>query len=128
MSTTSSAVSALDSSNSRPTTSPDHHPTVIVVVIVLCGGVFLAFVVATLLFWFLKRRRKTKRTHEEIDVLHADKHRKVKEEIIKGPHGMEAVVVTVEDDAHVDGRIIKEDGKEKLHEGTLVIEPGQASS
>ncbi|KAI5650144.1 hypothetical protein M9H77_36149 [Catharanthus roseus] len=85
-----------------PPLPPNHHPTIIIVVIVSCGGLlFLACLFA--LWCFLKKREKKtdiERTHDEI--LKVDEHLKIKEKIEEGPHGKETVVLSVEDDVHME--------------------------
>lgn len=44
---------------------------------------------------------------QETDIKHVDEHLKVKEGIVQGPHGAEAVVLSFEDDVHVVEEIKK---------------------
>ncbi|KAM1005561.1 hypothetical protein ACFX11_002495 [Malus domestica] len=44
---------------------------------------------------------------QETNFIHIDKHRKMKEAIVEGPNGPQAVVLSVEDDVHVDEEIRK---------------------
>ncbi|KAM1793703.1 hypothetical protein ACFX11_034259 [Malus domestica] len=70
-----------------PSPTPDNHPTVIVI----------------------------KKTIQETDFIHINKHRKIKEAIVEGPNGPQAVVLSVEDDVRIDEEIRK---KETIsHEG-----------
>ena len=57
------------------------------------------------MFCFIKRRKK--KSSEEMEILHVDEHRKIKEEIVSGPFGQEVTVVTVEDDVHIDAEVKK---------------------
>ena len=52
-------------------------------------------------------QRKKKKKTQETDVIHFDEHRRVNETIVPGPFGRNTVVVTVEDDVHIDEEIIK---------------------
>lgn len=89
---------------------PDNCPTVIVVVFISLGGVFFLAFLAAALFCFLKRRKK--KNVKETDIIHVDEHKKIEEQIIEGPHGkVEAVVLSVEDDIHVDEDIRKNETK-----------------
>ena len=51
---------------------------------------------------------------QETDVIHFDEHKKIREAVVEGPHGMETVVLSVEDDIHFDGGKKK---SEKVGEG-----------
>lgn len=45
-------------------------------------------------------------------MIHVDEHKKIKEQIVEGPHGkLEAVVLSVEDDIHVDEVIGKKENE-----------------
>ncbi|EXB70694.1 hypothetical protein L484_023880 [Morus notabilis] len=92
--------------------SPDNHPTVIVIVFISVGGVFFLAFLAAALFCFLKKRKK--RTVQETDIIHFNEHKKIKEAIVEGPHGIETVVLSVEDDIHIDEEKQK---NEKVGEG-----------
>ncbi|PON99688.1 Concanavalin A-like lectin/glucanase domain containing protein [Trema orientale] len=93
--------------------SPDNHPTVIVIVFISVGGVlFLAFLAASL-FCFLKKRKKRTAVQEN-EIVHFKEHKKVTEAIVEGRHGPEAVVLSVEDDVHIEEEIVK---SEKVGEG-----------
>ncbi|PIN10878.1 hypothetical protein CDL12_16527 [Handroanthus impetiginosus] len=83
--------------------------TVIIVVFVSLGCVcFVGFCLFAL--WFLIRRR-CKKMEKETDIIHADEHFRVKKDVMKGPHGSEAVVVSIEKDKRFDEEIIKNEGK-----------------
>ncbi|KAL3334729.1 hypothetical protein AABB24_031120 [Solanum stoloniferum] len=59
---------------------------------------------------YLKKKKKENKTTliEETEVKHVDKNMRVKENIVKGPHGKpESVVVSMEEDCHVDDDIIR---------------------
>lgn len=71
---------------------------------------------------------------QETDIIHVDKHLKVKEGIVQGPHGPEAVVLSVEDDVHVVEEIKKNEnfveGKhvKSTHNISSALEEGTSSS
>jgi len=80
-------------------TQSNNSPIVIVVVVVCAGGLALLSLFTFVLFcFFQKRKEKT----QETDVMHIDEHIKGKETIVPGPFGQQAVVISVEDDVHVD--------------------------
>jgi len=56
------------------------------------------------LFCCVQRRKKKT---QEVEVIHFDEHKTVKETIVPGPFGRNTVVVTVEDDVHIDEEIKK---------------------
>ncbi|XP_052201509.1 protein TRACHEARY ELEMENT DIFFERENTIATION-RELATED 7-like [Diospyros lotus] len=94
-----------------PSPSDNGSTTVIVIVFVSFGGLlFLAFL-AVALCCFIKKRKKMV---QETDIVHVDERLKVKEAIVPGPHGPQAVVLSVEEDVHVGEEILK---KEKSLEG-----------
>ncbi|KAI5311916.1 hypothetical protein L3X38_041089 [Prunus dulcis] len=98
-----------------PSPSPDNNPTVIIIVFISLGSVFfLAFLAFALLCWIKRRKKKT---IQETDIIHIDKHRKIKEQIVEGPYGPQAVVLSVEDDVHIDEEIRKNEtiGHKGLH-------------
>ncbi|KAI5394056.1 hypothetical protein KIW84_060955 [Lathyrus oleraceus] len=80
-------------------TQPNSSPTVLVVVVVCAGGLVLLFLFAFALYSFFQKRNE--RT-QETDIIHIDEHKKGKETITPGPFGQQAVVISVEDDVHVD--------------------------
>lgn len=88
-----------------PAPPNNHHPTVIVIVFISLGGVFFLAFLAAALFCFLKKRNK--KTVQETDLIHIDEHKKVKEAIVEGPHGSEVVMISVEDDIHIDEEVMK---------------------
>ncbi|XP_068322491.1 protein TRACHEARY ELEMENT DIFFERENTIATION-RELATED 7A-like [Pyrus communis] len=96
-----------------PSPSPDNNPTVIVIVFISFGSVFFLAFLAVSLLCFIKRRKK--KTIQETNFIHIDKHRKMKEAIVEGPNGPQAVVLSVEDDVHVDEEIRK--NETIAHEG-----------
>ncbi|KAK6115006.1 hypothetical protein DH2020_007275 [Rehmannia glutinosa] len=120
-----------------PPTSPDDGPIVIIVIFVSFGCIFfLAFFMFAL--WCLIKKRKKKTVEvEETDVIRTDKHRKVKEAIVQGPHGPQVVVLSIEEDKHTQKQIIKNEKveeKKQMHakSGELIatdhIEAGESSS
>lgn len=52
------------------------------------------------------QKRKKKKT-QQADIVHIDEHKKVTETIVPGPFGKPTVVISVEDDVHVDEVIKK---------------------
>ncbi|KAL8132892.1 protein TRACHEARY ELEMENT DIFFERENTIATION-RELATED 7A [Apium graveolens] len=88
----------------------DSDSTVIVVFVSLGGFCFLAFVLFALCC-FIKYRKKAS---QEADNVRVDEHVKIKEDIVEGPHGTKAVVLTIEDDVHIEEDIRK---NEKFGEG-----------
>jgi len=76
------------------------------------GGLFFLAFLAAAVFCCIKRKKK--KTVEETDIIHVDEHRKVNEAIIEGPHGSQAVILSIEDDVHID-EVIKKN--EKFGEG-----------
>ncbi|XP_062097295.1 protein TRACHEARY ELEMENT DIFFERENTIATION-RELATED 7A-like [Humulus lupulus] len=93
--------------------SPDNHPTVIVIVFISVGGVFFLAFFAAALFCFLKRKKKTV---QKTKLVHFDEHEKVTKAIVEGRHGTEAVVLSVEDDVHIEEEVLKsEKVGESLH-------------
>lgn len=75
-------------------------------------------------------QRKKKKKTQETDVIHFDEHKSVKETIVPGPFGRNTVVVTVEDDVHIDAEINKsEKVGHNLHaKSSSPPEPDQATS
>lgn len=83
-----------------PPPPPGHHSTIIVVIFVSLGGLlFLAFL-AIALCYLIKKRKK--RAIQETDVVRIDEHVRVQEAIIQGPHGAQAVILSIEEDEHVE--------------------------
>lgn len=76
------------------------------------GGVFFLAFLAAALFCFLKKKKK--KTVHEAEVVHFDEHKKVTEAIVEGRHGPKAVVLSVEDDVHIEEEMVK---SEKVGEG-----------
>ncbi|KFK24286.1 hypothetical protein AALP_AAs62367U000400 [Arabis alpina] len=100
----------------RPKPTPDHDTTVTVVVFVSLGCVlflvFLAFVICFLI------KKKSKKHSEKTETVRVDEHFKMKESIVEGPHGSEAVVISVEDDVHIEDMTRKGE-KEVGKDGTI---------
>lgn len=93
--------------STQPSPSPQlssspspNNPIVIVIVMVSVGGLALLSLLAFALFCFFQKTKK--KTTQETDVIHIDKHKKGKETIVPCPFGKQAVVIEVEDDVHVD--------------------------
>ncbi|KAL8110592.1 uncharacterized protein LOC141672984 [Apium graveolens] len=84
---------------------PGHHShTVIVVIFVSLGGIFFLAFLSVALFCFLKKKKKTV---QETDIVKIDEHLTIKEAIIPGPHGPQTVILSVEDDIHIQEDIRK---------------------
>ncbi|KAL4271429.1 hypothetical protein GQ457_13G010560 [Hibiscus cannabinus] len=101
--------------------------TVIIVVFFSCGGFFLLACAVVVLYCFLKRKKKV----EETDLVHVDERLKVKEAIVPGPHGPQAVILGIEDDVHVTEDIVKTEKVERrsiLEGNPKVLETGAAFS
>ncbi|KAJ7959239.1 proline-rich receptor-like protein kinase PERK10 [Quillaja saponaria] len=98
-----------------PPSDPDNNPRVIVLVIVFVslGAIFFLAFLAFSLCCLIKRRKK-KSTVQETNIIHVDEDRKVREAIVPGPHGPTAVILSIEDDVHIDEEIRK---NEKFGQG-----------
>ncbi|GFP80208.1 hypothetical protein PHJA_000164200 [Phtheirospermum japonicum] len=67
---------------------------------------------------------KKKKSEQDIEIIRGDEHFKAKEDIVKGPSGSQAVVLTIEDDKRFEGEIMKKEKKQR----TLDIIAGSSSS
>jgi len=81
-------------------TQSNNSPVVIVVVVVCAGGLALLSLFTFVLFCCFQKRKEKKT--QETNIIHIDEHKKGKETIVPGPFGQQAVVISVEDDVHVD--------------------------
>ncbi|XP_047983775.1 protein TRACHEARY ELEMENT DIFFERENTIATION-RELATED 7A-like [Salvia hispanica] len=99
-----------------PPPSPDNGPTVVIVVFASFGCFFFAAFCCFALWCFIKKRRE-KKTVNETDIVRTDEHIRVKEAIVQGPNGPELVVLSIEDDKHIQEEIIKNEKMEmkQLH-------------
>ncbi|KAL0314415.1 UNVERIFIED_CONTAM: protein TRACHEARY ELEMENT DIFFERENTIATION-RELATED 6 [Sesamum angustifolium] len=81
------------------------------------------FTVAFCLFalWFKKRKKKAV---QETEIIRTDKHLRVKEAIVEGPHGPETVVLSIEEDKHTEEEIVK---NEKVEGKDMVSKSGQTT-
>ncbi|KAL0351579.1 UNVERIFIED_CONTAM: protein TRACHEARY ELEMENT DIFFERENTIATION-RELATED 7A [Sesamum calycinum] len=105
-----------------PPLSPDNGPTVIVIVFISFGSVFfVAFCLFAL--WCLIKKRK-KKAVQETEIVRTDKHLRVKEAIVEGPHGPETVVLSIEEDKHTEEEIVK---NEKVEGKDMVSKSGQTT-
>ncbi|KAL3845445.1 hypothetical protein ACJIZ3_002848 [Penstemon smallii] len=117
-----------------PPPSSDDGPTVIVVVFVSFGFIFFV-ALGFFALWCIITKRK-KKTVQETDLISADEHLRVKEAIVEGPHGPQTVVLSVEDDKHIEEKIMKNEelgGKSHMHAKsgevkTIDLEAGESSS
>ncbi|GFP80213.1 hypothetical protein PHJA_000164700 [Phtheirospermum japonicum] len=62
--------------------------------------------------WFLIKMKK-KKSEQDIEIIRGDEHFKAKEDIVKGPSGSQAVVLTIEDDKRFEGEIMKKEKKQR---------------
>ncbi|KAM7256856.1 hypothetical protein ACFE04_012597 [Oxalis oulophora] len=98
----------------------------IIIIVFISFGFLAAFVLA--LCWFLRWKMTRNKHVQGAGILHVDEHKKVKEGIIEGPHGMKTVVIEMEDDVHIgEAVIIKKDEKFGGNTDT-VIEVGKSCS
>ncbi|RYR54823.1 hypothetical protein Ahy_A06g030091 isoform C [Arachis hypogaea] len=89
------------------------------------GGLLCLSMLAFALFcWVQKRKKKT----EETDIIHIDEHKKIKETIVPGPFGTQTVVISVEDDVHIDEEIKKKTEEGGHHHHGLHVEPSSSST
>ncbi|KAK6786890.1 hypothetical protein RDI58_015415 [Solanum bulbocastanum] len=85
------------------------HYIMIIVFPIFCF-ILLCMALLALRCYLKKKKKKENKTTliEETEVKHVDKNMRVKENIVKGPHGKpESVVVSMEEDCHVDDDIIR---------------------
>ncbi|KAL5715033.1 hypothetical protein ACHQM5_016921 [Ranunculus cassubicifolius] len=81
------------------------HATILVLFISLGGLSLFTFLVASLC-WFVRNKRKSK-MEQKTDAIDVDEHLKVKESVVQGPHGTEAVTLSVEEDVHFQEKMSK---------------------
>jgi hypothetical protein len=86
-------------------------PIFIVVVVICAGGLVLLSLLTFALYCCFQKKENT----QETETIHIDEHKKVKETIVPGPFGQQAVVISVEDDVHVDEARKKEKFDHGLH-------------
>ncbi|MCD7466013.1 hypothetical protein HAX54_002326 [Datura stramonium] len=80
---------------------------IIIIVFPIFGFILLCMGLLALRCYLKKKKKKTTMV-EETEVKHIDDHMRVKEDFVKGPHGRpESVVLSVEEDLHVDDDIIR---------------------
>ncbi|CAL0327446.1 unnamed protein product [Lupinus luteus] len=62
-------------------------------------------------------KSKKKNRSQEMDIIHVDEHKKIKETIVADPLGQKEVVLSIEDDLHIEGEKTKNDEKfgQNLH-------------
>lgn len=117
-----------------PPPTPDNHPTVIVIVFISVGGIFFFAFLAAALFCFINKKKK-KKTVQETEIIHVDEHRNVHEAIIPRSHGSHAVILSIDDDIHIDEKIGKKEelgedlhGKSTRSKSGILKEGGSSSS
>ncbi|KAL2318355.1 hypothetical protein Fmac_032231 [Flemingia macrophylla] len=99
----------------------------LIVVLVSLGGLMLLSMLAFALFCCIQSRKKKKA--QETEVIHFDEHKRVNETILPGPFGRNTMVVTVEDDVHVNEVINKsEKVGHGLHAKSSSPAPDQGTS
>ncbi|KAL3513790.1 hypothetical protein ACH5RR_026507 [Cinchona calisaya] len=108
-----------------PPSTPDHHSTVIIIVFISFGCLLFLACSLLALWCFLKKRKK--KTVEEKKIINIDEHLKVKEAIVQGRHGQKTVVLSVEDDVHINEIDMKKSNslseEENLHAKSKEITP-----
>ncbi|XP_019438627.1 PREDICTED: glyceraldehyde-3-phosphate dehydrogenase, testis-specific-like [Lupinus angustifolius] len=92
-----------------PSPSPNNHPIVIVVVFVSLGGLVLLSLLTFALCCSIKKSKEKKT--RETDIIRVDEHKEIKETIVTDPFGKQAVVLSVEDDVHIEEEIGKNEEK-----------------
>ncbi|KAG6607661.1 Protein TRACHEARY ELEMENT DIFFERENTIATION-RELATED 6, partial [Cucurbita argyrosperma subsp. sororia] len=122
-----------------PSPSPNGHTAVIVIVFISLGSclLFFTFVAAAFFCCFIKKRNKKPCPRDEVaEVIHVDGHRKVHEDVAQDAHGRQAVMVTIEDDVHIDEIAKKKEhrhgfGLHGKHEGsnssTIQVPPSSST-
>lgn len=84
---------------------------------------------------FIKKRKK--RAVQETDIVRIDEHAKIHEAIIQGPHGAQAVILSIDEDVHVQEEIKRNEmvgkgshvvGPTKGHPQALVMTPSTSES
>ncbi|GMP79695.1 hypothetical protein CsSME_00035140 [Camellia sinensis var. sinensis] len=101
-----------------PPSSPHHGgSTVIIIIFVSCGCLLLLAFFAIALFCIINKKKKKKKKEkvQETDIVHVHEHLKVKEAVVKGPRGTEAVTLAIDDDVDVDEEIRKEEKFKGTH-------------
>ncbi|KAK3028867.1 hypothetical protein RJ639_038552 [Escallonia herrerae] len=102
-----------------PPSSPDSDSTVIIAVFVSFGSLlFLGFLLVALCCFI--KWRKNKNT-QETDIISGDEHLKVKEAFAPGPHGSQAVAISIEDDIHTNEMIRKMRSTKKAYMQNLLM-------
>ncbi|KAG9146360.1 hypothetical protein Leryth_018417 [Lithospermum erythrorhizon] len=87
-----------------PQSSPDDDDTTVIVVVFVSFGCIFGIVFCLFaLWWFIKKRRQ--RMVQETEIVDINKHVKMQEAIVEGPHGPEKVVLSVEEDVKIDDEI-----------------------
>ncbi|XP_028062095.1 uncharacterized protein LOC114265472 [Camellia sinensis] len=99
-----------------PPSSPHHGgSTVIIIIFVSCGCLLLLAFFAIALFCIIIKKKKKKEKVQETDIVHVHEHLKVKEAVVKGPRGTEAMTLAIDDDVDVDEEIRKEEKFKGTH-------------
>lgn len=104
------------------------------VVLSVSFGWFFFISFCLLATWHLLTRTKKKETkQQETEVIRRDEHLKVKEDIVKGPKGTEAVAVSIEKDERFEEDVIKNEKEleeKRMHwkSGGVDLEKGASTS
>ncbi|XP_047321687.1 protein TRACHEARY ELEMENT DIFFERENTIATION-RELATED 6-like [Impatiens glandulifera] len=84
---------------------------VIVIVFFSFIGFFSCAIIAAATFFFIIRRKQKRTEEKKTGIVRADEHLKIKESIIKGPRGLEAMTISVDDDVHFEEMAKKSEKK-----------------
>ncbi|PIA41807.1 hypothetical protein AQUCO_02200321v1 [Aquilegia coerulea] len=94
--------------------SPSEGHTTVIVLFVSLGGLFLLASLSAALCIFIQKKRN--KVVQKSDVINVDEHLKVHEAIAPGPNGTQSVILTIEDDVHVQEQIKKNEvSREGFH-------------
>ncbi|KAK2972418.1 hypothetical protein RJ640_026990 [Escallonia rubra] len=80
--------------------APDSDSTVIIAVFVSFGSLFFLAFLLVAVCYFMKWRKK--KNTQETDIIRREEHLNVKGAFAPGPHGAQAVAISIEDDIHTD--------------------------
>lgn len=84
-------------------------------------------------YFLMKKKAKKEEKKNEADAIHRDEHLKVKEDVVKGPRGEEAITLSFEKDVHFEEDRVR--NEEELREknkhwksGGIDLEKGASAS
>ncbi|KAL3641702.1 hypothetical protein CASFOL_012517 [Castilleja foliolosa] len=95
---------------------------VLIVFISLSCILFIGLCSIAISFFLIKKKKN--KSEQDIEMIRGDEHFKAKEDIVKGPSGSKAVVLTIEDDKHFEGEVMKKNKKSS----TIDVISGSSSS